>query len=98
MKLLTKEILQRVPALYATENVKAGEKIVHAKFFNAWGAGTWYMVEYNPSTQIAFGFADIGYGEWGYFSMAELQSTPQIERDIHFSPKAWREVPGAKYY
>jgi hypothetical protein len=40
MKLLTKEIRQQLPRLYATENEE--DPIVHVKFFSPWLNWTWY--------------------------------------------------------
>lgn len=42
MKLLTKEIQQRIPPLYATEDVPLEDKICHVKYFAHW---RWYAVE-----------------------------------------------------
>ncbi len=94
MKLLTKEVLKKLPALYATENVAFDDKIAVVKFFNPCGAGTWYAVEYDPVEKLFFGFVSIhgpGCDEWGYFSLEELESIKLpfglgIERDVHFKP------------
>lgn len=45
MKLLTKELEARLPPLYSTEAVPAGEKVAVAKFFFPAGRATWYVVE-----------------------------------------------------
>lgn len=44
MKLLTKEIMQRIPALYAQDG-KGEAATVHVKFFNPCGSGTWLITE-----------------------------------------------------
>ncbi len=93
MKLLTKEIAEKFPALYANEKLPAAEVKVIAKFFNPTGAGTWYATEYDPKEKLFFGYVDLGMGptcsELGYFSLAELEGVEVmfglgIERDIHF--------------
>lgn len=94
MKLLTKEILKKVPALYSQDG-KGEEAIAYAKFFNPTGAGTWYMTEYNPETGEAFGKVVLHDTELGYFSVPELQTIKVgfglgIERDISFKPKPLR--------
>ena len=44
MKLLTAEIKKKIPALYAQEELGT-DAIVHVKFFNPQGQGTWYATE-----------------------------------------------------
>ena len=46
MKLLTKEILKSLPALYSQENVADPEVVV--KFFSPWSSWTWYATEGSP--------------------------------------------------
>lgn len=45
MKLLTKEIAKRFPAIYATDGAAPEKKMVVVKFFDPQGAGTWYAFE-----------------------------------------------------
>lgn len=91
MKLLTKEILKKVPPLRAQDG-KGENAIVYAKFFNPVGDGTWYMTEYDPQTGEAFGKVFMhGNAELGYFSIPELASIRLqfglgIERDRGFTP------------
>lgn len=97
MLLITKEILKKTPALYATEEIPLKEKVVTAKFFTPWSNWTWYMVEFNPETNTAWGLVDGLEKEWGYFSIDELKSVRgpfglNIERDIHFDPTPVSEV------
>lgn len=93
MKLLTKEIEKKLPGLYETEKVPVEDKIIQVKFFNPFGRGTWYGVEYDPEDRLFFGFCELfeGEGEWGYFSLTELESISfgpglGIERDLYFKP------------
>ena len=91
MKLMTKEILNRIPALYAQE--EATDPIVHVKFFAPWTNWTWYATEYDPEERIFFGRVDGFESELGNFSLDELESVDgplglKIERDAHFGPKA----------
>lgn len=77
--------------LYSQEN--NSDPLVVAKLFNAYGATTWYVTEFNPDTKIAFGFVvGLGEDEWGYTSLTELESVkhpvlkvPVIERDVYFT-------------
>jgi hypothetical protein len=96
MKLLTKAIEKKIPALYSQDGLGM-KAIVHAKFFA--GAATWYITEYDGEDTF-FGWADLGHGpgcaELGYISKSELEnfSLPyfggfgqKIERDRYFDPK-----------
>lgn len=94
MKLLTKEVTNKLPKLYSTENVPLSEKEVVCKFFNPCGAGTWYVIEGQEEDGdfIFFGLVDLHEKEFGYFSLNELLAIKlpfglRIERDIHFSAK-----------
>jgi len=96
MKLLTKEILNQVPRLYAQDG-KGDAAMVYAKFFDPCGSFTWFMTEYDPDTGEAFGLVVGHETELGYFSMNELQSYRGrlgigIERDMSFRPKTLGEV------
>jgi|18_taG_2_1085343.scaffolds.fasta_scaffold54459_2 hypothetical protein len=92
MKLITKEIEKATPKLYSNDEKSAEETMVTAKFFNPYGLGTWWMTEYDPEQRLAFGYADLGCPELGYFSIAEMEEIRvkpfdgKIERDIHFTP------------
>lgn len=98
MKLLTKEILKKLPALYATENVSEADKLVMLKLFTPWGGFTWYIAEYNPETGLMFAYATGGYeSEWGYISLPELEAIKgpaglRIERDRWFEPTKFSEL------
>ena len=94
MKLLTKEIIKKMPKLYSTESIPFTERDVICKFFNPCGAGTWYVLEGQEEDGdfILFGLVDLHEKEFGYFSMNELQSLRlpfglSIERDVHFTSK-----------
>lgn len=71
------------------------DPVIVAKFFNPTGAGTWYATEYDPKGKMFFGYVSI-FGdwndEWGYFSLAELESLVGsfgigIERDLFWTEK-----------
>jgi len=86
-----KDALKKLPNLYEMDAKPA--KAPAVKLFNAYGAGTWFVSEYNPDTGEAFGIADLGMGcpEYGYISVPELESLtmmagalPMIEVDLYF--------------
>ncbi len=101
MKLLTKEIQKKLPAIYATEKVELSEKQIICKFFNPCGAGTWYVIEgaQEENDFIFWGLVDLHEKEFGYFSLAELESIRlpyglKIERVLHFTSCKVKEVMG----
>ena len=98
MKLLTKQLLTRFVEVGRQE--ESTDPLVIAKFFNPTGAGTWYATEYYPESKEFFGYVSI-FGdhndEWGYFSLAELESYRGkfglgIERDLYFGERKMSEV------
>lgn len=102
MKLLTKEILATLPALYAQDG-KGMEAIVHVKFFNPCGAATWYITEGSEEDGDwrFFGLCDLfgDGGELGYVMLSELQSVRlmgglKIERDLYWTPVPLSQVKG----
>lgn len=94
MKLLTKEIRDKLPLLYSQENVK--DPMVWVKFFTPDSNWTCYGIEFDGK-DIFFGYV-VGFEkELGYFSLRELESTKgkmglPIERDKHFDPMPLSEV------
>ena len=94
MKLLTKAIERKIPALYRTEEVKTQDKTIVCKFFAQGRGWTWYVTEGERQADgdyLFFGLVDGFEKEWGYFSLSELESVkwhdiPGIERDLHFNP------------
>jgi len=90
---MTIELEKRFLKVGSQEEVE--DPVIVAKFFNPQGAGTWYATEYDPRDKMFFGYVSI-FGdwndEWGYFSLAELESYVGqlglgIERDLY-----WEEV------
>lgn len=93
MKLLTKKIRDSLPRLYATEKLATEDKLAVVKFFHPMGRATWYGVEFDGDDRF-FGYCVSPLGpdcdEWGYFSLAELESVSVmglgVERDLHWNP------------
>ena len=88
MTLLTQELRQKFPPLYANENKDPDKVPVICKFFNPCGQGTWWATEFDGEDTF-FGLASIFEPELGYFSLKELQGIRLfggalgIERDLH---------------
>lgn len=97
MKLLTKEIRDRLPPIGTTDG-QFGDAVVQVKFFCPWSNWTWYATEFDGE-DLFFGLV-VGFEtELGYFSLSELRSVHGpwelgIERDRHFRPRPLREVRG----
>lgn len=91
MKLLTKEIEARLPAIGSQEDNP--DPMVQVKFFNPTGGGTWYGIEYDPENRLFFGYVTgLVEDELGYFSLDELENVKLrfglgIERDLYFKPQ-----------
>ena len=102
MKLLTKEIEKKLPALYSQEEVE--DPMVVVKFFDPCGAATWWITEGSVEeyeeygkTWTFFGLGFIHEPELGYVTLGELQAYKGplgigIERDKWFTPKRLSEV------
>ena len=80
------------PKLYATENDgPIGDKPIQAHYFQ--GGVDFYIAEYDPKENEAFGYSDLGLGhpEWGYIPLGDVEELRgqfglPIERDLDFTP------------
>lgn len=96
MKLLTKEVIKQLPALYSQENVK--DPMIVCKFFYPDFGWTWFAIEFDGKDQF-YGLVDGVEMELGYFSLTELLSNRgklglPIERDRYFKPCKLSEIMG----
>lgn len=98
MKLVTKELENKMPKINETSNQKDPMVLVH--YFNPAGAGNWFGIEYDKDTGIMYGYVSI-FGdhndELGDFSIAELEEFKGmfglgIERDLHWEARPLSEV------
>ena len=98
-KLMTKELGDTIPTLYANEN--AGDYdavIVPAKLFSPWNGWTWYVTEWDRETGLCFGLVEGFETELGYFDLTELSEVtvyggvPAVERDLYWQPKTIGEI------
>ena len=97
--LMTKEVGDTIPALYANENVDSYDDVLApAKLFSPYGNWIWYITEYDPETGTCFGLVEGFETELGYFSLDELAEAtvfggvPAVERDLYWQPKTIREI------
>jgi hypothetical protein len=99
MKLLTKEIRNKLPKLRSTDG-QGDDAIVIVSFFDPTGSWTWYATEGEPildedGSEVDFQFFGLVKGfedELGYFNLNELASVKGrfglgIERDMYFTRK-----------
>jgi DUF2958 family protein len=97
MQLLTEELRASLPPLYSQDG--NSNPTVHAKFFTPDSSWTWFITGGSPEEDdfIFFGYVIGLEEEWGYASLAELESVRgplklPIERDLYFRPGPWSEV------
>ena len=95
MKLLTQELLKKIPPLYAQDG-KGGQSIIYTKYFTPDSNWTWYVTKYDGEDTF-FGLVDGYCKELGYFSLAELEELTgpmglPIERDLRFKPQTLKEI------
>lgn len=88
MELLPEDLRKTLPKIYAQEN--RDDPFVYAKFFFPAGNWTWFVTEGEREGDdfLFFGYV-IGFvGEWGYFSLRELEEVRikglSVERDLYF--------------
>ena len=88
MKLLTKEVLKRLPKLGETSG--QNDPIVQVKFFTPDAQWTWYGIEFDGDDTF-FGYVEGLENELGDFSLSELKEVRgalglPVERDKFFKP------------
>lgn len=104
MKLLPKEIREKLPALYSQDG-KGGKAVIYVKFFTPDSSWTWYATEgesvkNDSGAEIDFQFFGLVDGlekELGYFMLSELEEVRgkmglPTERDLHWQPKILQEI------
>ena len=91
--LMTKEMLERVPELYAQEEIDLADKEVHAAYIIPFKSNwTWYMTEYDRESGEAFGLVVGIEPEWGYFNLEELKELNAQRLILEDFPKTFREI------
>ena len=104
MKLMTKEIEEKLPPLYHFE--KSGkEPVAMVKYFDPTGSWTWYVAEgqkQDDGDWLFWGAVDGFEFEYGYFSLHELEHCKDgvtdpigalpVERDLWFEPQSLSQI------
>ena len=98
-QLMTKELGETIPALYANENAANYDAVLAlAKLFSPYSNWTWYVTEWDPKTGTCFGLVEGFETELGYFDLTELAEAtvlggvPAVERDLCWEPKTIGEI------
>ena len=94
-ELLPKEIREKLPPLYANEEIGLAAQAL-VKFFTPDSNWTWYGSEFDGKDTF-FGLVSGFEVELGYFFLSELESARgplglPIERDLHFEPKTLEKL------
>ena len=98
-ELMTKEVGDTIPALYANEHVENHDDVIaHAKLFSPYSNWTWFITEWDAETGTCFGLVEGFEVELGYFDLTELSEAtvfggvPAVERDLYWQPATIGEV------
>ena len=96
MKLLSKELIEKIPPLYDQDG-KGVNQIAYAKLFTPDANWSWYITEFDPGSKTCFGLVDGFEKELGYFSLTEIEEVKgplglEVERDISFKPIKLKEL------
>ena len=98
-KLMTKELGDTIPALYANEDVSDYDGVVAiAKLFSPYNGWRWFITEWEAETGLCFGLVQGFETELGYFHLSELAeatvlgSVPAVERDLYWKPTTLGEI------
>ena len=97
--LMTKELGDTIPALYANENVENYDDVLAiAKLFSPYSNWRWFITEWDAETGTCFGLVEGFETELGYFSLDELaevtvlSGVPAVERDLYWQPETLGEI------
>ncbi len=98
-KLMTKELGEKIPKLYANEDVADYDAVVaRVKLFCRYTGWRWYVTEWDAETGLCFGLVEGFETELGHFALDELAEAtvfgqvPAVERDLYWEPKTLGEI------
>ena len=98
-KLMTKELGEKIPKLYANENVEDYDAVAaRVKLFSPYTGWRWFITEWDPETGLCFGLVEGFETELGHFALDELAEAtvfgqvPAVERDLYWEPKTLGEI------
>ena len=87
--LISKEMLNSIPKLYETEDIK--DPLCHIKLFTPDANFTWYIIEISIDENLCYGYVKGLENELGYFSLDEISDIRGslgllVEIDSSFKP------------
>ena len=98
-QLMTKELGDTIPTLYANESITDYDGVVAvAKLFSPYNGWRWFITEWETETGLCFGLVQGFETELGYFSLDELAEVtvfggvPAVERDLYWKPTTLGEI------
>ena len=98
-KLMTKELADTIPPLYANDGADDPDAVVaRVKLFCPYNGWRWYITEWDAETGECFGLVEGFETELGYFTLDELAKAtvlggvPAIERDLYWEPTTLGEI------
>lgn len=92
-ELMNEEMIENVPNLGDTESISLADKVVHAAYIIPFRSNwTWYLTEYDPETEDAFGLVAGFEAEWGYFNLKELREMGAERLILEDFPKTFKEL------
>jgi len=92
-ELMNEEMIENVPDLGDTESISLADKVVHAAYIIPFRSNwTWYLTEYDPETEDAFGLVAGFEAEWGYFNIKELREMGAERLILEDFPKTFKEL------
>ena len=91
-KLMTKEILRKIPPLLSTSEKKPEDVQVHIHYFSPYSGWDWYITEYDGKDTM-YGLVKGLDTELGSVSLKELTNLGMnIERDRYFGKHTLKEI------
>jgi len=96
--LLPARIAKNIPKL--GETLEQDDPVVHVKWFTASSSWTWYVIEFDPESRIAYGFVCGHEDEFGTFSLTEILELRRslgltVERDLWFDSQPVSKIVGS---
>lgn len=98
MKIITPEFEELFKDYPLYSQSESDNPLVVTKLFDPCGSGTWFLTEYDPENNLAFGYVTgLQHDEWGHVSLTELEMIERpfqltIERDLYF-----KQAPISEY-
>lgn len=85
---------EKIPELYATENIPSEKKIIHQRYEIKELGFYWLIAELDKKKKLAFGYANLNddeLAEWGYVDIDELLENG-VELDREWKPCTYKEA------